>query len=216
MAKGSRRGLASIGAGALCFVALMYWYQWSATPLTQAEVDQFMAVIESQTDVPGGRHDMAALRHFLETDTGKPTYTVNLYKFHEIAQYEPGGRFVGGTGREAHERFTASMIPMLIRLASHPIFGSNWAAENKDNWDRLVIVRYRSRRDLARLFANPRFSAVASMHKWASLEAHERMQVEAVQIPDGRLIIVLLSLLVGAGTFGSITLARRFQKQRAA
>jgi len=186
---------ASIGVAALIFLAFMYWYQWGVGTLTQSEVETYMATLEAQTQVPGPRHDLGALRKFLEEDDGKPVYTVNMYEFHEVADYSEDSGF-SGTGEEAYDRFSSVMIPLMTKRGSHPVYGSNWADEASSNWDRIVIVRYRSRRDLVDLFATDAF-ANASLHKWASLRSHERMLVQAIHIPDGRYIAFLLALIVG-------------------
>lgn len=195
----------SLLVGVAAWAAMMYWYQWSARALTPAEANAYVERIAAQTDVPGGRHDLVALRRFLESDDGKPFYTVNLYKFFDEARYPEGAPF-GGTGAEAYDRFSAIMIRLFAARAAHPVYGSNWASSaDNPNWDRIVIVRYRSRRDIADLFASKAFAAEASLHKWAALDRNERLLVQAIQIPDGRIVIVLLSFLIAGLTFGAGT-----------
>ncbi|OZG75173.1 hypothetical protein BTA51_01955 [Hahella sp. CCB-MM4] len=164
------------------FLAFTYWYQGISEPLTAEEVSRYMNIIESQPQNPGGRHKIPALRDFLENDDGKPFYTVNLYKYFDQATYQDA-QMSNVTGREAFDRFTRVMVPLLIQHASHPIFGSNQMLETLTGWDRLVIVRYRSRRDIADIFASSEF-AEASKHKWAALEKNERMLVQGVHIPE--------------------------------
>ena len=173
----------------------MYWYQWSANVLSPAEVDRYMGIIEAQTQTPGAQHDLPALRQFLNEDDGKPVYTVNLYKFRELADY-PKATGLSGTGEQAYDRFSNIMVPLMIKRGSHPIFGSTWADQANSNWDRIVIVKYRSRRDLVDLFATDDF-AEASLHKWASLQDHERMLVQGIHIPSGIYVISLVAILIG-------------------
>ena len=186
---------ASVGVAVFILMALMYWYQWSARILTSSEVDAYLATIQAQSQDPGPRHDLPALRGFLEQDDGKPIYTVNLYQFNKVADYPEGSGF-SGTGEEAYDRFSSVMVSLMARRGSHPIYGSSWADEASSAWDRIVIVRYRSRRDLADLFATEAF-AEASLHKWASLREHDRMLVQALHVPDGRYIAMLISLVFG-------------------
>lgn len=129
---------------AVAVSALLYWYQWSANPLLPSEVTQYMTTIEAQTQRPGARHDLPALRKFLSEDDGAPFYTVNLYNFHAVADYPADSAF-GGTGIEAYDRFSRVMVSLMAKRGSHPVYGSNW--------DRIVIVRYRSRRDIGRQFS---------------------------------------------------------------
>jgi len=189
---------ATFVAGGAC-VASLFWYEWSAQALSASEVDGYMAVIEAQTQTPGAKHDLLALREFLKQDDGEPVYTVNMYNFNKKANYPKGSSF-SGSGEQAYERFSKVMISLMIKRGSHPIYGSTWADSASSRWDRIVIVKYRSRRDLADLFATDDF-ANASLHKWASLREHDRMLVQATHIPDGRYIILLLSFLSGLVTY---------------
>tara|TARA_R110002072_G_scaffold37011_6_gene108692 strand:+ start:926 stop:1579 length:654 start_codon:yes stop_codon:yes gene_type:complete len=204
----------SLLIGGLCFAGLMFWYQWSARSLSPQEVERYMQTISAQTQIPGGRHDLPALRRFLETDDGRPFYTINLYRFHDVADYPRGAGF-GGTGAQAYDRFSRIMIRLLAARASHPVFGSHWIGASEGGWDRIVIVRYRSRRDIADLFASDAF-ADASLHKWAALESNQRLLAGAIQIPGGVFAILLLSALIaalshlGAGALSLFTRRRRF------
>ncbi len=188
--------------GAVTLVATVVWYQFAAQPLTQAEVDAYMAKIEAQADTTAARHDMAALRQFLQNDNGLPFYTVNLYRFHDLAAYSEGSTY-SGTGAAAYDRFSATMVKLLAARASHPIFGSSWSDAYASSWDRVVIVRYRSRRDIASLFASDEFAA-ASEHKWAAIKQNERMLVHGVHLPSGLIVAFFLAalafLLASAGT----------------
>lgn len=193
------------------FLVGLYWYRGRRNPLSQVEIDRYIATIEAQTQNPGGRHDIQALRTFLENDDGKPFYTVNLYRFYDEAQYLEDQPY-DGTGVEAFERFSSTMIRLLARRGSHPIFGSTWADDYDDgSWDRIVIVRYRSRRDIADLFASDEF-AEASMHKWAALEENERMLVQGLHIPD----LTIPAIMVMAILVELIILISYFLKYRGA
>jgi len=201
-----RRLLLALAIPTLIAGALMYWYQWGAQVLQPAEVAEYIAKIEAQTQNPGARHDMEALRTLLNEDDGEPVYTVNLYKFHAVAQYPAGSGF-GGTGKEAYDRFSKVMVSLMVARGSHPVYGSHWADQANSDWDQIVIVRYRSRRDLADLFASDQF-AEASGHKWASLQEHERMVVKATHIPGGEIVFLLLATLTGIaiGLIGHVSM----------
>ncbi|WDE11462.1 hypothetical protein [Thalassomonas haliotis] len=175
----------------LCFVLAL---SGSQQPLSGAEVETYLSKIQQQSQVPGGRHDLSALRHFLESDDGLPFYTVNLYKFNEQAQYLDG-RDNPGTGRQAYDRFSAVMVKLLAKQFSQPIFGSDWMADNSNDWHRLVIVHYRSRRDIAEIFASDAF-ADAAADKWASIEKNERLLVQGLHIPALKWLAVTLLVLL--------------------
>ena len=185
-------------------LALVIGYHGGGDRLSGEEVEHYLSTIEGQDQKPGGQHDLTALRDFLETDDGQPFYTVNLYRFHAEAQYLPDSEYfdrsvggsVGGTGKAAFERFSKTMIKLLASHASHPIFASNWVHDESSNWEKLVIVRYKSRRDIAELFASNEF-ADASEHKWAALAANERMLVQGLHIPSFYIIALIVFLFVG-------------------
>jgi uncharacterized protein (DUF1330 family) len=196
MSKTTRRLiLVSSAASALLLVALLWLYAWSQDPLSADEVDRYIERIEAQTQNPGGRHDIPELRRFLDSDDGNPFYTVNLYEFREQAQYLDGQPH-RGSGQEAFARFSEVMLRLLASRASHPIVGSQWADIASSGWDRIVIVRYRSRRDIAEIFASPEF-AEASAHKWAALKRNDRMLVQGLHIPELHIPAILLLLAGG-------------------
>jgi hypothetical protein len=186
---------AGIALAALVYLGLTAWYGGSGQRLTDDEIEFYISQIEAQGQLPGGRHDLTALRTFLETDDGLPIYTVNMYKFNELADY-PTGVVAGGSGVDAYDRFAEVMVPLMLARGSHPVFGSTWTSPVFSDWDRVVVARYRSRRDLVDLFATDEF-ADASMHKWASIRELDRMIVQSVHIPDGRLLFALLALFLG-------------------
>ena len=119
----------------------------------------------------------------------------------------PGGRLDLDDLRafmEAYDRFAAVMVPLMLARGSHPAFGSRVDAEAGNDWDRIVIVRYRSRRDLVDLFATDAF-AEGSIHKWASSSAIDRMIVDGRTIPDGRMMITLIAIIAGLGMWIGLT-----------
>ncbi|MFT5718753.1 MAG: hypothetical protein ACJAWS_002166 [Oleiphilaceae bacterium] len=119
----------------------------------------------------------------------------NLYKYHSKFQYEISSeysnKYLDDSGRDAYDRFSKVMITLLASHSSHPIFGSDWMGDNSSGWDRLVIVRYRSRRDIAKIFASDEFAG-ASEHKWAALVDNERLLVQGLHIPNFYLIALTM------------------------
>lgn len=188
--------------GGLLLVVFMSWYSGGSKVLSSAEISQLLEQIQSQPNTPGGQHDIPALRQFLNEDDGQPFYTVNLYKYYAQAQYQYGTDIPlesQGSGRDAFDRFSQVMVGLLVKHASHPIFGSNWMEKNVAGWDRLVIVRYRSRRDIAQIFASDEF-AKANVHKRAGLEKNQRLLVQGLHIPEFMLVaggVILMLLGVG-------------------
>lgn len=161
-------------AACAAFAVVTFWYR-AATPLTPSEVDQYMRAIESQPAASRGALDVAELRRFLATDDGLPFYNVNLFKFREQARYhDPLHSPVSGA--QAFARYSEYLVPALPKHASHVVFGSTRVLAG--DWDIIGIARYRSRRDLAELFASPEF-ARAVPHKWAAIDRNVRVVVQA-------------------------------------
>jgi hypothetical protein len=102
------------------------------------------------------------------------------------------------------------MVPLMLKRGSHPILSSVWSDLSSGNWDRIVIVKYRSRRDLVDLFVTQEF-ADASLHKWASIQANESLLVQAIHIPSGALIVVLFAVAVVLLIFIISAFSRRFR-----
>jgi len=160
-----------------------------ASPMTNAEVDEYINRISQLSHIPGGQHDMEELRGFFSSDDGESFYTVNLYKYHEQAKYLTA-ESPSISGVEAYEKFSRVMVKLLLQNHSYPIFGSNWLDLSDKGWDRVVIVKYRSRRDMAKIFSNSHFS-IASADKWASIEKHDRFVVKALHLPEAYMLFIL-------------------------
>ncbi len=191
-------------------LALVVWYHGGSEPLSVDEVEYYLSAIADQEQKPGGRHDFKELRGFLANDDGQPFYTVNLYNYHAKPQYKMGSeysnKYAGESGRHAFDRFSKVMIKLLAAHSSHPIFGSEWVDDNSSGWDRLVIVRYRSRRDIAKIFASDEF-ADASEHKWAAIAENERLLVQGLHIPS--FYLVALTVIVFIYVFYLLYLRKR-------
>lgn len=194
-------------------IVFMYWYQWGSQTLSSNEVDAYMKIIEAQTQNTSARHDLSALRKFLSEDDGKPFYTINLYNFNALANYPTDSEYQS-SGEQAYDRFSQVMVPLMLKRGSHPVFGSYWNDSSNSRWDRIVIVRYRSRRDLVDLFTTKEF-AQASLHKWASLEGHERMLVQATHIPHGIFIITIIAAMIGVLIYVACRSLRFFSQYHA-
>ncbi|MBU2970834.1 hypothetical protein KO527_15890 [Pseudoalteromonas sp. C2R02] len=186
--------------GLLASVTIIFiiWYHGGHSPLTDQEVSYYIEQIEAQHN-NSGKHNIKVLKSFLENDDGKAFYTVNLYQYAKIAQY-PQKKLDTISGRDAFDIFSAQMIKLLAKQGSHPIFGSDWTHKLTSSWDRIVIVRYRSRRDIAEIFINPEFTQ-ASVHKWAGIAKHDRLLVQGLHIPSFYpflligLILVILTMI---------------------
>ena len=190
----------------------LYWYRGRGNPLSQVEIDRYIATIEG-TDTKSSEADtiykpsVTFLKTMMANHFIPLIYTASMMRLNIL---KISRMMVQGV--EAFERFSSTMIGLLARRGSHPIFGSTWADNYDDgSWDRIVIVRYRSRRDIADLFASDEF-AEASMHKWAAIEENERMLVQGLHIPD----LTIPAIMVMAILVELIILISYFLKYRGA
>jgi hypothetical protein len=181
----------------MIFVILFSYMNKS--PMTNNEVDEYINKINLLSHIPGGQHDIEELKKFLYADDGGSFYTINLYKYHETAQYMTTD-LAKTSGVEAYDKFSKVMVSLLLQNYSYPIFASNWLDLSEKGWDRIVIVKYRSRRDMANIFSDPKFS-MASKDKWASIEKHDRFVVKALHLPEMYVLLIFLFCILFTALF---------------
>ena len=165
-----------------------------SSPMSKDKVAHYLTKIASHQDKPGGRHDMQALADFFSEDDGQPFYTVNLYQYHEQAQYIDDTD-LQVSGEQAYGKFSQVMVPLLLQHYAYPIFASHWLGYSDKKWDRIVIVRYPNREAMAKIFASKAFSQ-ASAHKWASIKQHDRFIVQATHLPEFIVIAFAMMLVI--------------------
>lgn len=133
--------------------------------LTAQEIDQYMGVLSRLPFPSDEREDMLrSARAWMESDDARPVYMLNLMRFYpELRRYD-GGREFNGTPRESNALYEALVRPLLLKRGGYPIFGGTAQGSNLlvnepalDNWNRVLVVRYSSRRDFLRVMSVPAF-----------------------------------------------------------
>jgi hypothetical protein len=111
---------------------------------------------------------LAAAKAWMESDDGKPFYMLNLMRFHPQLRSFPGSIDFKGTPQQSNERYEDAAIPMLLKRGGYPTYAG--AAQGKnileqrpelDDWGRVLLVRYPSRRAFMELVTDPAYQAVA-------------------------------------------------------
>lgn len=209
------RGAVVVAAGLLAlYGAFVVWYGGRGTPLTPAEADALLATIAARAagePNPDGRlHD--ELRALAASDDGNEFLMLNLIRFRARAQYPPGHDYAGDA-RDADARYSRAIIPYLLRHGGVPVFlgevqGRFIDAAGDPEWQRVALVRYRSRRDLLEMVAELAGHNVA-VHKWASIE---KTQV----FPVKPLLSFMLVRGFVAALLAGLGLALHFMLRRAA
>jgi hypothetical protein len=155
-----------IWGSALCAYLLfrVLYDNWTG-PLKPAEVEAIMAKLEARpsTEVSA----LAVVRQFLETDDGAEFFMVNLVKVKggQAPHPETG---VLMPGRALLQRYFRLFVRKLMARGGHPSFAARptggyvdaWNTPPDPKWSMFALMRYRSRRDLARIVVDPAFDDV--------------------------------------------------------
>ncbi len=187
------------------YAAFFSWYTSFGGPLTEEEIDRYLAHFESREPAlpPDG---LARLRKFMEEDTGDDFVMVNVIDMYQtplqIEGIEPGE-----TSDEVLAKYMAYMSPALFARACHPVLYGQAAnsamdlmnAPGMEEWTAGAGMRYRSRRDMLDIATNPAFAGshefkVAAMRKTIAFPIDPW-----IQLGDPRLVLALLLGLIGCG-----------------
>lgn len=160
-------------AALIVWVLFMAWYQNWRGPLTPAEVSSYMTRLAPMADPD--RNDLSVIERFLAEDDGREFFMLNVVRLSP----EPVADPVSGAlrpAREVMDGYTRMFLPALFRRGGHPAlaarkiggFVDTWGMEPGPEWSFIGYMRYRSRRDLAILVCDPRFSG-AHDFKYAAM-----------------------------------------------
>ncbi len=139
-----------------------------------------------------------------------PIFMVNLMKYHEVAQYESGD---GGaiSGREADDKYNPSSI--LNKLGADIMLAADVRTTVLgEDWDRIAIVRYPTRRSFIEMQTRKDF-AEKHVHKSAGMLrtilpccTPRDHALNTRERPNGGMSIEHLVMLVSAERFPGATL----------
>ena len=155
----ARRSLVLWAILAALYLGFRLWYDGGGGPLTPEEVQHYVARFEARGVDPAR---VEKLREFLASDTGSDFVMANFIHFAE-----------GPDAQQDLDRYMAHMVPELFARACHPVLGGPvvaraldyWGIEDGERWSMVGLVRYRSRRDIIEIAANPAF---ADAHQFKS------------------------------------------------
>jgi hypothetical protein len=132
------------------------WYDNWRGPLTQAEIDEFMAAAAKAPS--GGYTDPAVIRAFLEADDGREFVMSNLLRVHpgEVPHPVTG---VPTRGLALLQEYGRRFVKILLRHGGHPVlvmrkvggYVDSWNTPPDPGWHMVGAMRYRSRRDMMQL-----------------------------------------------------------------
>jgi len=185
------------------YAGFFAWYTSFGGPLDRSEIDHYLQVFADQGRDPEA---MVRLRRFMEEDTGDDFVMINVIDMYDtplsIEGVDPNE-----TSDEVLAKYMEYMYPALFSRASHPVlFGSaaNVAmdlmnAEGMAEWTTAAGMRYRSRRDMLDIAANPAFAG-SHEFKIAAMKKTIAFPIDPwFQLGDPRILLALILALVGAG-----------------
>ena len=163
------------GLALLGYAAFLGWYVTWRGPLSKAEIESLMAQMLASNVGHGDQDEMPVIRRFLEEDDGREFFMLNVIRLSETDVADP----VSGEMRPVRQvmaGYTRMFMPALFARGGHPALAARriggmvdtWGLKEVPEWSMMGYIRYRSRRDLAHLVCNPRFSG-AHAFKFAAM-----------------------------------------------
>lgn len=187
---------------ALLYGAFFLWYTDMSGPLSNTEIDAFMATMAASESNP---EKMALVEKFARQDTGRQFLMVNNIDYNENPPNVEGAE-PGESAQQLMGRYMQHMLPALLSRASHPVVMGDVVytavdlvgIENAEQWDSGALFRYRSRRSFMEIVTNPAFSGQHHF-KTAALEKTIAYPIEpSLYLGDLRLILGLILLALVA------------------
>ena len=187
---------------ALLYVLYFAWYTDFGGPLSDDEVDHYVAAMENN----GRPAELVAfMKAFAKQDTGRQFLMVNNIDMNENPPNVEGAE-PGESAADLMGRYMAHMIPALLARACHPVLMGSAVypsmdlvgIEGAENWDQAALFRYKSRRALLEIVPNPAFNG-KHQFKTAALEKTIAFPIEtSLYLSDPRLLLALVLLALTA------------------
>jgi hypothetical protein len=199
---------------ALLWLLFFLWYTDLGGPLSREEIDRFRAAL-----ILNGADEtrLAMVTRFMEADTGDDFVMVNGLDMKDSPPELPATG-PGAPAQALLDHYMAFMIPELLLRACHPIFDGrtvfgpldNVGVESPPQWDRIALMRYRSRRTMLEITTNPAFGDRHD-YKLGALDMTLAYPVEPAFNPaDPRL---LLGLVLAVMALGALAIVQRPTKE---
>jgi len=154
---------------ALSFASFCGWHaQWWRGKLSAAEVDRLVAAVSRvpAPEAPEMDGFIDKLRVWAEADDGRPFYMLNPMRYAPAVRRFPGFEFEG-TPEQCNRRYERSAGPLLLAHGAYPVFMGRAQAPRPlvtpqqppgRGWDRVVVVRFPSRRAFLQVGAHPKYA----------------------------------------------------------
>ena len=184
-----------IAALIVIFSIFSVWYGGKGKPLSAEEGAELIAQLRASynTEDQSGHGLADHLEEMIAKDDGREFYAVNLEQLKD-----------GEEARAADQAYARVVMPLLFKRASHPVFLSERAGlmlgKYGEEVDRVVVVRYRSLRDLLTMTVEP--TMIESSHyKFAALE-HTEVFITRPSISFAQVKLMVALMLAVLGLIG--------------
>lgn len=204
--------------------AVCYW-QSPGKELQPEEIEEYLGRMQAGLPMPEAEKSgfIRRLRSWGNEDDGRPVHMLNLIRFHDQMPSVPGHPEFSGTAEEANAHYEQVIVPLLAERGIYPIFaasshglGADWEGETNllgfepelEGWDRVLVVRYPSRRAFLDLASDPTY-LTAVPFKLAAIDLGFVPLGKEYAIPDLRWLAVFMALAIYLATFVPGWLRRR-------
>jgi uncharacterized protein (DUF1330 family) len=132
----------------------------------------------------------ARIKDLRDNGPDGPVVMLNLLKFRKVADYPPGHPDAGCTGAEAYDRYealftkTVGAVSQARPLYNGPAMRILAGSEADGDWDRMLIVRYPSRKHFLAMMADETYRE-GLVHRYAALERTILLQCGANEVEQG-------------------------------
>lgn len=196
-----------LGLSLLAACAAVWLWQFPGVlrgRLTPAEIDRYIAAIDAQLPMAVAEKSgsLARLRAWAEADDGRPVYMLNLMRYYPALHQIEGVPRFAGTPPEANRRYEDATMPLLLKVGGIPQFAGAPQGRNvldspaeADDWTRVLLVRYPSRRAFLELVADPSYAPAAPLKMMASQVFLVPIAGE-VSLPELRWLVAAVLLVV--------------------
>jgi hypothetical protein len=182
----------------VAFLGFWLWHSPLKGKLTREEIDRYLGAAEKQLALPAEEkaEALARIRAWAEADDGQPVYMLNLIRFFPQLRSFPGAPPFQGTPEQANAFYEKKVALLWLKNAAYPTVSGRvqgkdlmQAPRALDDWSRVVVCRYPSRRTFLKLLAEPNY---------APFEPYKFMALEIVLVPvSGDLVVPDFRLVVG-------------------
>ncbi|MEP6389416.1 MAG: hypothetical protein ABJ056_05795 [Halioglobus sp.] len=196
----------------LLYAAFFYWYTDFGGPLTDTEVDQFVATMKANGS---DTEAIVFIDKFSRQDSGRQFLMVNNIDMNENPPDVEGAE-PGESASDLMGRYMEHMIPALLARACHPVLMGSAVyptmdlvgIEGAENWDQAALFRYRSRRAFLEIVTSPAFNGKHHF-KTAALDKTIAYPIETnLYLSDPRLLLGLI-LLAATALIDNLRMSKR-------